>query len=72
MFNMFHVTTVDMVDTVSPTLVVDRTVEAALSIVGLLAAIIAAYYAGRTGNGFPLMVLSIGLCLFVLFVTSDS
>ena len=54
-----------------PKLVVDETVEIAVSLVGILAVGIATYHVGTTGNWEPLSVTSFALALVVLFVTSE-
>lgn len=54
-----------------PKVVVDERIEIGVSLIGFLAATAAAYYTGQTGNWEPLMAISIGLALIVLFVTSE-
>jgi len=53
-----------------PKLVVDERTEIAVSLVGILAVCVATYHVGKTGNWEPLSVISFGLALVVLFVTS--
>lgn len=60
-----------MEETTSPAIVVDARLEAGSLLLGTVAAVAAAYYAGRTGNWVPLMAISIGLAVLVLFVTSE-
>jgi len=54
-----------------PKIVVDEKVEIAVSLVGIIAACIATYYVGKTGNWVPLSAVSLGLALIVLFVTTE-
>lgn len=54
-----------------PKVVVDERIEVAVTLVGVVAALTAAYYTGQTGNWEPLMAMSMGLALVVLFVTSE-
>ncbi|RQG95199.1 hypothetical protein [Natrarchaeobius chitinivorans] len=60
-----------MGETSSPEFVVDEKIEVAMLLAGVFAVVTAAYYTGRTGNGGPLMGMSVGLLLIVLFVTSE-
>ena len=54
-----------------PELVVDERIEVGVLLVGVLAGIAATYHTGQTGNWGPLMVISLGLSLVVLLVTSE-
>lgn len=38
---------------------------------GILLSVVAAYYAGRTGNWMPLMAVSVGMGLLVVFDVFD-
>ena len=60
-----------MSESAVPKLVVDQKVEIAVSLVGILAVIIATYHVGRAGSWEPLSVTSFALALVVLFVTSE-
>ena len=59
-----------MSETAVPKLVVDEKIEIGVYLIGILAAGWAAYYMGQTGNPEPGMIVSMGLILVVLFVTS--
>jgi hypothetical protein len=54
-----------------PKLVVDETVEVAVSLAGIVAVCAATYHVAKTGNWQPLSATSAGLALVVLFVTSE-
>lgn len=54
-----------------PAVGVDQRVQIVLSLVAVLAAAIAAYYTGKTGDPHPLFVVCTGLTLFVLLFTTD-
>jgi len=60
-----------MAETSVPKLVVDENVEIGVSLIGILASMVAAYHTGQTGNWEPLMATAMGLALVVLFVTSE-
>ena len=60
-----------MSESLVPKLVVNERIEAGVSLIAVLAAMAAAYYTGQTGNWVPLMAISIGLALVVLFVISE-
>jgi len=53
-----------------PTIAVGERTEAALSLLGVVAGVVAAYYAGMTGEWVPLLAASSVLVSVVLFVTS--
>ncbi|AGB32896.1 hypothetical protein C488_09604 [Natrinema pellirubrum DSM 15624] len=54
-----------------PNLAIDERLELCVSLLGVGAVIAAAYYTGRTGTWEPLMAVSLGLALVVLFVTAE-
>ena len=55
----------------SSTVTADKRVVVGLGSLGILSAIAAAYYAGETGNLMPLLLISMCLCLFALFIESE-
>ena len=54
-----------------PEVTIGKRTEWVLLLAGVLAGIAAAYYTGRTGNWGPLMAVSEGVLLVVLFVTVE-
>lgn len=61
-----------MTDESIPTAVVGERTETGLLILGILAGVAAAYYTGQTGNWGPLILISGGILVVVLFVTAES
>jgi len=60
-----------MTDTSVPKFELDERIEIGLSLIAILAGMIAAYYTGKTGDPHPLFWVCAGLTLFVLFFTSE-
>ena len=54
-----------------PEVTIGKRTEWVLLLAGVLAGIAAAYYTGQTGNWGPLMAVSGGVLLVVLFVTVE-
>jgi len=60
-----------MTGTSLPNVDVDERIEIGLSLIAILAGMIAAYYTGKTGDPHPLFWVCAGLTPFVLFFSSE-
>lgn len=60
-----------MAESSAATVAVDSSVEIGVYVAGIVAAALAAYHTGQTGNWWPLAVVSMGLCIAVIIFDSE-